>query len=243
MIEGKALKPTENPKPDAVTGFNPDKRVDVNKQLGEVKSESKGFDPDKRVEIGEVDSRSIEENKGFDPDKRVEGEHIYYTTLDERIGRTPVDSINGTWTGDRGFSKFVPSDNTEKGRAAIAKLAEYGLDGIEYKNGEPDYSKCSVATVRIEGMTELRPKNFDKADAKLAEQWNNEKRDGRTDWIDKDVCDYRQANKLSWHERCDTKTMDLVHRDIHGNDTSVFIHSGGVAECKARDRKVSGFDE
>ena len=55
-----------------------------------------------------------------------------------------------------------------------------------------------------------------------------------------EVREYRRESKLSWHERCDMKTMDLVHQDIH----TFFSHSGGVAECKARDNAKGGdFDE
>lgn len=47
--------------------------------------------------------------------------------------------------------------------------------------------------------------------------------------------------QCSWHERCDTKTMDLVPYDIH----SYCKHLGGVSECKARDsvNDGGGFDE
>lgn len=167
----------------------------------------------------------------------------YYTDYSKRFEHTPIDSENGHWEGERGESKYIPSSETEKGRAAISKLAEYGMDGIEYKNCEPDYSNCSEGTVQIENMTENRPNNFAQADIKLAEQWNAEKREGRSDWRDEDVEQFRKSNNLSWHECCDTKTMNLVSRDIHGGDTSVFLHSGGVAECKARDNIGGGFDE
>ena len=166
-----------------------------------------------------------------------------YTDYSERLKHTPIDSENGHWEGGRGESKYIPSPETEKGRAAISKLAEYGMDGIEFKNCEPDYSKCSEGTVRIENMTENRPSNFAQADIKLADQWNKEMREGRNDWKDKDVEEFRKSNNLSWHECCDTKTMNLVSRDIHGADTSVFLHSGGVAECRARDNVGGEFDE
>lgn len=166
-----------------------------------------------------------------------------YTDYSERLKCTPIDPKYGHWEGERGESKFIPSPETEKGRAAISKLAEYGMDGIEFKNCEPDFSKCSEGTVRIENMTENRPSNFAQADIKLAEQWNNEMREGRNDWKDKDVEEFRKSNNLSWHECCDTKTMNLVSRDIHGADTSVFLHSGGVAECRARDHVGGEFDE
>ena len=34
---------------------------------------------------------------------------------------------------------------------------------------------------------ELQPGNFSQADAKLAENWNEQQKDGRTDWTDEEV--------------------------------------------------------
>lgn len=61
------------------------------------------------------------------------------------------------------------------------------------------------------------------------------------------------ASKYSAYNKCQmvyslltdvvSKTMNLVSRDIHGADTSVFLHSGGVAECRVRDHVGGEFDE
>ncbi len=177
----------------------------------------------------------------------------FYRSYDERLSNTPAEnSERGAWEGERGESKFVPSESSERGAAAKERLEQYGMDGIEYRNAEPDFSRCSEATVQIDNMTENRADyyddngdyqkgNFSQADLKCADQWNAEGKDGRNDWTDEDVRDYRRENKLSWHERCDTQTMDLVSQDIH----EYFGHSGGVAECKARDNNIygGGFDE
>ena len=42
----------------------------------------------------------------------------------------------------------------------------------------------------------------------MAEKWNEQQKDGRTDWTDEDVYEWRHdpAHQCSWHERCDTKT-------------------------------------
>ena len=183
-----------------------------------------------------------------------EAKDNYHTDYQDRIKHTPVDSENGHWEGNRGESKFIPSEKTELGRVGKEKLAEYGLDGIPYIDGFPDYSKCNEGTVKIDKMTENRydysddagnrqSGNYSQADTKLSEKWNEEKRDGKTDWTASDVRDFRRENELSWHECGDTKTMNLVSRDIHGVDTSVFIHSGGVAEIKAKNNLRGGFDE
>lgn len=177
----------------------------------------------------------------------------YYSTYEERINRAPVEKPErGHYEGERGESKFIPSDETENGRKAIEKLTEKGLDGIEYRNAEPDFSKCAEATVRIKHMTEnrydygdedgIRQKgNYTQANIKCAEMWNEIEKDGRSDWSGRDVEKYRVSNGLSWHECCDTKTMQLLPREIH----EYFRHSGGVRECQIRDKSIMGgeFDE
>lgn len=196
------------------------------------------------------DARSfVNDLFGETPD-RTEG---YYTTDADRLKHTPLNpSDRGEWNGPRGESEFTPSVDSESGKKAKEKLSEYEMDAITYEHSEPDFSKCSEATVEIENMTENRhdysdangdtqPGNFTQADEKCAGQWNETSRDGRTDWQASDVRDWRRENEYSWHECCDTKTMNLVSWDIHG----YFIHSGGVAECKTRDAVDFGgeFDE
>ena len=107
----------------------------------------------------------------------------YYTSYKDRLDRTPADGIHGQWEGEHGESMYKPSDETDAGKAVKEKLAEKGLEGIEYKNAEPDFSKCAEATVEIDNMTEHRPDyydaegnkkpgNFSQADARCSEQWN-----------------------------------------------------------------------
>lgn len=237
------FKNNDSPRPEMSkpSGFDPDKRVEKNKEGNDKIQKNERFDPDKRIDVNKKIMNATDLNSKFDLDKK--NDIPYYSSYDERINHTPVDSENGRWDGERGESKFIPSEDTEKGRAAISKLKEYGMDGLEYKNGEPDYSKCSEGAVKIDNMTTNRASNFDKADIKLAEKWNDEARNGKKDWTDEDVLNYRKENKLSWHECCDMETMHLVSRDIHGGETSIFLHSGGVAECKIRDNLGGGFDE
>ena len=169
-------------------------------------------------------------------DSEIE-ENDYFSTYDERLKQTPKeDSDRGEWEGERGESKFLPND------PAIKKFLEkYGLDGIVYKDGIPDFSEVSESTVEIDNMTENRAENFKQCDEKCAEQWNKEARDGRTDWTARDVAQWRKENGYSWHERNDMKTCDLIPTKI--ND--YFGHLGGVSECKKRDASNDGgdFDE
>lgn len=168
-------------------------------------------------------------------------ESDYPSSYKERIDRTPSEtSDRGKWTGDRGESTYIPSDEAMK-----ELLAQFGLEGIEYKDGIPDFSKCSACTVEIDNMGSTRygeDGNFVQCDAKAAEQWNKEGRDGKTDWTARDVKKWREENEYSWHERNDMKTCDLVPTKV--ND--YFGHLGGVAECKKRDAAQNNggdFDE
>lgn len=176
----------------------------------------------------------------------------HFQPYEERIKHVPKeDSKLGKWEGERGESLFIPTEQTESGKLAIEKLKEHGLEGIHYENAEPDFSKCAESTVTIENMTEERYDktvegqtlygNFAQADEACARVWNSVGKEGRVNWEARDVKNWRQEQNFSWHERSDMKTMDLIPREIH----SYFNHSGGVAECKARDSKIlgGGFDE
>lgn len=172
-------------------------------------------------------------------------EKEYYSSYKERLDNTPRKS--GIWEGDRGESKFIPEDN-----GAREKLREYGLDGVEYKYAEPDFSKCCESEVKIDEMTGNRHNyfdangtcqlgNFEQADIKCAERWNSISHDGKNDWTAIDVREWRRNpdNKHIWHECCDTVTMQLVPESIH----NACKHFGGVAECRIRDNNGGEFDE
>lgn len=142
-----------------------------------------------------------------------------YSTYEERIRHTPQgENGRGMWTGKRGESKFIPADDEIK-----AILKQFNLDGIIYKDGIPDFSKCSKLTIEIANMTQMRGINRKQCDEKCAKIWN--KKTGR------EVEKWRADNKYTWHERNDMKTCDLVLTKIH----RFFGHLGGVAECKKRD--------
>jgi hypothetical protein len=140
---------------------------------------------------------------------------------------------DGHWTGDRGNSVWVPDNDyiPKKGNPSNETWGEikerYGIDGIEFKNGESDFTQISEGTVEIADFTTDRKLNFMQADESLANKWTEEGKDGKV-WSPQDVSDYRKENSLSWHERSDQKTMDLVPSIVHGN----VPHSGGISEAK-----------
>lgn len=153
---------------------------------------------------------------------------VYPSSYKERIAQTPKDDgERGNWQGERGESAFVPEDDD-----IDAILEKYDMDGVEYKDGIPDFSPCSESTVEISNMTNNRNgppaegSNFQQCDQKCAEQWNNQYRDGTCDWTARDVADWRRENGYSWHERNDMKTCDLIPTKVN----AYFGHLGGVGE-------------
>lgn len=148
----------------------------------------------------------------------------YYSRYPERLDQTPIH--DGEWTGDRGESKFIPYDEDLK-----ELLKKFGIDGIEYHNGIPDFSPVTDTTVAINDMTSNRYNNFKLADEECAKEWNSKARDGRTDWSARDVEKWRRENGYTWHECSDMKTCQLVPTKIH----AAFGHLGGHAECAKRD--------
>lgn len=211
---------------------------EINRILGRNEA-SENYNPDKRCEaiLMDFDFKDV-----FNPDKRVDK---ISTELDP-YNYIPKDGYRGNWEGEPGDSKYRPDENNEggppSGRDAMDALSAKEKDGIEYHDGEPDFSEVAEATVEIEGMSELRygpDGNFAKADQKLAEQYNDERHEGRNDWTARDIKNFRQYNLLTWHERQDCKSMDLLNRDIH----QYFTHAGGVAVCKARNNSEVKFDE
>jgi hypothetical protein len=70
----------------------------------------------------------------------------YPSSYQERFAQTPKS--NGTWTGKRGESKFISNDPKVN-----EILSKYGLDGIEYRNAIPDFSKLAWGgDVKIKNM-------------------------------------------------------------------------------------------
>ncbi len=138
---------------------------------------------------------------------------------------------NGIWTnddgseGERGESKwvpdsdYVPQKSNPEGKTWGEIMSEHNIDGIEFKDGEPNFNEISEADVEVENFSTDRSDNFDQADAKLAEQWGCEP---------EDVAQWRSDNHYTWHECSDMKTMQLVPSEVHNNIT----HRGGISNAK-----------
>lgn len=175
------------------------------------------------IEIKPIEPPLVELSNKFDilPDRELNK-----SLVEKSMGMIPKNG--GEWTGEPGNSiwmpdrEFKPSDrnysNTE-GKTWGEILDKYGIDGIPFKNGEPDFSEISKGTVGIDNFSDARyglGGNFDQADEKLAQQRGCSK---------EEVRQWRAEHNYTWHERCDCKTMDIVPREVHGN----VAHSGGIS--------------
>lgn len=132
---------------------------------------------------------------------------------------------NGSWKGERGDSTwlpesdFVPKKANPEGKTWKEILNSFGIEGIPFKDGEPDFSEICKGEVKIEGFSDSRDDNFDKADIALA------KERGCTP---QEVRQWRKENGYTWHECRDMETMQKVPSIVHNNVT----HSGGISEKK-----------
>ncbi len=146
------------------------------------------------------------------------------------VSGCPIDGHGGHWDGERGNSTWYPNRDDVPGNPLFNPdklswgeiLDKYGIDGIPFKNGEPDFSQVSKGTVEIDNFSENRygkGGNFDQAAEKLAEE-----RGCTPD----EVKDWMKENRYTWHERSDCKTMDKVPTEVHGN----VRHEGGISEIR-----------
>lgn len=187
-------------------------------------------DTEGKLSINVKDIKKIENEQKVNPDDSREVRDYY--TKKEKMDFAGHSA--GKWDGEVGNSEFHPDDS-----GARKNLEKYGQRGIEYRNGNPDFSKVCEATVKIENMTSNRPLNFRQAYKKIAEKWSNELKDGRTNWTSRDVKNWKKENHYDLHECADMKTMNLVPHDIH----MACKHIGGVAECKLAENKEVKYDE
>ena len=151
------------------------------------------------------------------------------TLYAEGMGRLP--RRGGEWEGEPGNSKWKPdremvpldkSYSNEHGKTNGELLDKYKIDGIHFRNGEPDFSEISRGTIEIDDFSAKRygaGGNFDQADTKIADRHGCTK---------EEVQQWRRDNNYTWHERTDCRTMDKVPREIHGN----IPHSGGISVIK-----------
>lgn len=145
-------------------------------------------------------------------------------------GTPAQNSSAGHWSGSRGNSTFVLNPDyipqNSKMNPERKTYRDLDVSKIEYKKGEPIFKDVARDTEKI-NMTENRIENFRQADQLLAE---------KRGWTIQEAKQYREDNHLTWHERQDMRTIDLVPSAINGS----LAHQGGVAYIK---RDLNRVDE
>ncbi len=171
---------------------------------------------EKITDIGELDLPITEFIAGLDQDSVLR---------EAAISHCPIEGHNGHWEGDRGDSMWIPDRDAVPARYNPNALSwdrildKYGIEGIEYRDGDPDFSPIAKGEVEIEDFTDDRPSNFAQADEALAAQKGCDPADVRR---------WREENNYTWHECRDCKTMQKVPGEVHNN----MDHSGGISEYK-----------
>lgn len=137
-------------------------------------------------------------------------------------GTPAQDSSAGYWSGSRGNSIFVFNPDyipqNSKMNPEQKTYRDLDVSKIEYKKGEPIFKDVAKDTEKI-NMSEDRSDNFRQADQLLAE---------KRGWTIQEAKQYREDNHLTWHERQDMRTIDLIPSAINGS----LAHQGGVAFIK-----------
>ena len=165
---------------------------------------------------------------GEDDDLIAEAE-----AYENRASGCPIEGRNGSWDGFRGRSMWrpdreaIPTRYNPDGLTCGQILDKYGIEGIEYKEGDPDFSPISKGKVEIDDFTDDRTSNFAQADEALAKQKG---------CSPEEVKKWREENGYTWHECRDCKTMQKVPREVHNN----MDHSGGVSEYKKNHSSEGG---
>jgi hypothetical protein len=113
-------------------------------------------------------------------------------------------------------------------KAALVKInmlrMVFGLAGVRFIKGEPQFWPFAIATVKLSAYLDTRygsAGTMPEADRLLAERFGISVNEVRQ-WIN--------DNQYVWHERQDGRRIDLLSHDIHGN----IPHTGGISVNKTR---------
>lgn len=147
----------------------------------------------------------------------------YDRLFGDDVKNCPVE--HGEWSGERGDSKwepeegYVPQKMNPDGQSWSEVMEKYQIDGVNFRDGEPDFGSVSKGDVQIKEFSAARTDNFDRADIELAQKH------GCTPG---EVKSWRKENQYTWHECKDQETMQKVPSIVHNNVT----HRGGISEAK-----------
>lgn len=164
------------------------------------------------------------------PEDRAKLEPVKNDSAENYAKNCPIEGNDGHWEGERGNSKwipdgeYVPQKSNPDNKTWKNILDDRNIDGLNFKEGNPDFSEISKGNVEIDGFSDKRSDNFDKADMELAKQRGCDPEDVKAWRTDPE-------HKYTWHECPDMKTMQKVPSDVHNN----ISHRGGISAKKAQE--------
>lgn len=220
-------------------GFDPDKLIETENPASNFEQNDEEIDPDKLIEpVDQFDGLDIEQIDVDEPNssetKRLSDvdESELYSSRETRISQAQFS--DGVWSGEPGNSELTPNDPD-----VIDTMSQFGESKVKYDNGVVDFSPFSKETVSINITPDIET-NRSNAYKAVADKWNKQAKDGRTDWTRRDVADWKQSENLEFHECSDMKTCQFVPADIH----QACKHTGGryEAKCKEMLEDGGGFD-
>lgn len=152
--------------------------------------------------------------------------------VETKYKNCPIEGHNGHWEGVAGNSRWIPDKNyiptkTNADNFKFGKIMEkFEITGIDFREGEPDFSNIAKEIVNVDDITDQRTDNFQLADEIVAKSWG---------CTPKEVVAWRTENQYTWHECRDMQTMQMVPRVIHNN----IPHRGGVSLVKEFNRDLN----
>jgi hypothetical protein len=148
----------------------------------------------------------------------------YGSTPKERLDQTPIN--NGEWSGERGESKWT--SNIPEVQEQYVKC---GIDGIEYKDGLPDFSPVSQFDYQlpekpVDLVTAKDADQFEACNNALKKYVEDNPEEAIAKFNDKQLKQINAGLKPSgftWHHSVQRGKMQLVPTRIHQNSG----HYGG----------------
>lgn len=180
----------------------------------ELKSECFGVDKNSNQEV----KMSVDNKNSLDTPSRDNLNSAVF----KDYKNCPLEGSNGHWEGERGDSKWCPDPestplkNNPENKTWGDIMKEFDINGIDFNEGEPDFSEVSKGEITLDEPESDRGIVFNEADTKLAQEKNCEP------W---EVAKWRKDNGYTWHEKQDCITVQKVPSIVHGNVT----HIGGHA--------------
>lgn len=172
----------------------------------QINEESVAIEPSEDIVIPDDEAGEITDPNDV-PDE-------YGSSFNDRLNQTPIN--NGEWSGERGNSTWKPEIDD-----VAEQLSQHGVDGIDYRDGFPDFSPVSSYEYQLpEDLYESGdPAQFNACNEALANHLENNPEFASN--FDEDQLEAISAGKkpsgYTWHHDVKQGNMQLVPTRIHQN--------------------------